>query len=60
MKSVDLLSIITLAIGAILVYGTRYIAKLLKIETDSKKFVLIKLAGLLIALIGFFRILDIF
>lgn len=60
MKSLDLLSVITIVIGAIMVYGAGYIAKLIKIEKNSKKFVIIKLIGLLISFIGFFRILDIF
>ncbi len=60
MENIDLLSIVFLLIGSIMVYGAKHIFKLLKINRDNTKLVVFKLIGLVIALIGFFRIMDIF
>lgn len=60
MENIDLLSIVFILIGSIMVYGSKYIFKLLKINKDDIKLVAFKLVGLVIACIGFFRILDIF
>ena len=59
MESIDLLSIVFILIGSIMVYGSKYIFKLLKVKSDDNKLVAFKLVGLIIACIGFFRIMDI-
>ena len=59
MEKLDLLSVVLVLIGSIMVYGARRIFKLFKFKNDEVKFVIFKLVGLIIALIGFFRILDI-
>jgi lipid-A-disaccharide synthase-like uncharacterized protein len=55
----NILSFVLIAIGSIMVYGAKYILKFLKIEHDEVKFIIFKLIGLIIAVIGFFRVLDI-
>lgn len=59
MEKLDLLSVVLVLIGSIMVYGARGIFKLFKIKGDDTKLVIFKFIGLIIALIGFFRILDI-
>lgn len=59
MENIDLLSIVIVLIGAIIVYGAKYILKLLKINVDEIKVLVLKLTGLVIACIGFLRIMDI-
>lgn len=58
MEHLDLLSIVLVVIGSILVYGAKPILK--KIEKyDDKVMIIMKSIGLIIAGIGFFRILGI-
>lgn len=59
MKNVDLPSLVFIVIGAIMVYGAKRIFKVLKIKADDTKILVLKLIGLVIAFVGFFRILDI-
>lgn len=59
MENIDLPSIVCIIIGATMVYGAKHIFKLLKINGDEIKIIALKLVGLIIACIGFFRILDI-
>lgn len=59
MENIDLFSLICIIIGATMVYGSKFIFKLLKINSDDIKTIALKLVGLIIACIGFFRILDI-
>lgn len=59
MEKLDLLSVVLVLIGSIMVYGSKYIFKKLKINADGKKMIVFKLVGLAIAFIGFIRILDI-
>lgn len=59
MENIDLFSAICILIGATMVYGAKFIFKLLKINADDIKTIALKLIGLIIACIGFFRILDI-
>lgn len=58
----DMLSLIFIIIGSIIVYGSEHILDLFKINYsyNDLNVVIVKLIGLLIACIGFFRILDIF
>lgn len=60
MENIDLLSLVLIIIGSIMVYGSKRILKALRINADDIKIIVLKLAGLVIACIGFFRILDIF
>lgn len=59
MEKIDLLSFVLVIIGSIMVYGAKRIFKLLKINADDTKLIILKLVGLVIACIGFLRILDI-
>jgi hypothetical protein len=59
MENIDLFSIVLLLVGSIMVYGVKYIFKLFKINSDEIKILVFKLIGLIIACIGFFRIMDI-
>ncbi|HAZ36706.1 MAG TPA: hypothetical protein DEF85_00950 [Clostridiaceae bacterium] len=58
MEHLDLLSIVLVVIGSILVYGAKPILKKIK-KYDDKVMIAMKLIGLIIAGIGFFRILEI-
>lgn len=58
MEHLDLLSIVLVAIGSILVYGAKPILKKIK-KYDDKVMIITKSIGLIIAGIGFFRILEI-
>jgi hypothetical protein len=55
----DVLSLILIIIGSIMVYGAKYILKFFNINFDDMRVVVFKLVGLIIAVIGFFRVLDI-
>jgi hypothetical protein len=55
----DALSIILVVIGSIIVYGVKYISKLLKLELSEIQVVVVKAIGLVIAIAGFIRILGI-
>jgi TRAP-type C4-dicarboxylate transport system permease small subunit len=59
LNNVDVLSVILIVLGAAMVYGVKYFSKLFKMELTEIQVVIVKLAGLVIACIGFFRILDI-
>jgi hypothetical protein len=59
MENIDLFSIVLLLVGSIMVYGVKYIFKLFKINSDEIKVLVFKLIGLIIACIGFLRIMDI-
>ena len=58
MEHLDLLSIVLVVIGSILVYGAKPILKRIK-KYDDKVMIIMKSIGLIIAGIGFFRILGI-
>lgn len=55
----DTLSIILVIVGSIIVYGVKYITKLLKLELSEMQVLVVKIFGLVIAMAGFFRILGI-
>jgi hypothetical protein len=59
MDNIDLLGIVFLLVGSIMVYGVKYIFKLLKINSDEIKVIVFKLIGLIIACIGFLKVMDI-
>ncbi|MDF2673101.1 MAG: hypothetical protein K0R09_1366 [Clostridiales bacterium] len=59
MEKLDLLSVVLVLVGSTMVYGARRIFKLFKFKNNEVKFIIFKFVGLIIALIGFFRILDI-
>jgi hypothetical protein len=59
MKNIDLFSILFILVGSIMVYGSKHILRFLKIELNDMKVIIFKLVGLVIACVGFFRILDI-
>lgn len=59
MGGIDLLSLLLIVVGAIIVYGSKYILKLLKINPDEMKQLVLKVIGFIIACIGFFRVFDI-
>lgn len=58
MEHLDLLSIVLVVIGSILVYGAKPILKKIK-KYDDKVMIIMKSIGLIIAGIGFFKILGI-
>ncbi|MCX7883628.1 MAG: hypothetical protein N2448_01130 [Caloramator sp.] len=60
LSKVDGVSLFFVLFGSIIVYASKYILKLLKIKYDDFKLIIIKLIGLVIACIGFFKILKIF
>jgi hypothetical protein len=53
------LSVILIFIGAVSVYGSAKILKLLKKEVSDKNILIVKFIGLLVACIGIFKILQI-
>lgn len=55
----DTLSIILVVVGSIIVYGVKYITKLLKLELSEMQILVVKIIGFVIAIAGFFRILGI-
>ena len=59
MEKIDLISLVLVITGSVMVYGAKGIYKILKINTDEIKVLLLKLAGLAVALVGFLRILDV-
>lgn len=59
LQKIDLLSFLLILIGSIMVYGSKSIFKLLRIDFEDKRNIIFKLIGLVIAGIGFFRILEI-
>ncbi|SKA89270.1 hypothetical protein SAMN05443428_109102 [Caloramator quimbayensis] len=60
LSRVDGVSLFFALFGSIIVYVAKYILKFFKIREDDFKLIIIKLIGLVIACIGFFRILKIF
>lgn len=52
-------SIVLVIVGSIMVYGVKYILGVLKLELNEVGIVIFKLVGLILAGIGFFRILEI-
>ncbi|EYE87810.1 hypothetical protein Q428_11420 [Fervidicella metallireducens AeB] len=59
LQKIDLLSFLLILIGSIMVYGSKYIFKLLKVDFEDKRNIIFKLIGLVIAGIGFLRILEV-
>lgn len=57
--NIDILSVVTLVVGAFMVYGSGIILKIIKAENDQKKMLAIKSIGLGIAAIGFLRLFEI-
>lgn len=55
----DALSILLVTIGAVIVYGIKPIFKALNIDLEDYYIIIIKLIGLIIAIIGFLRIFEI-
>lgn len=55
----DTLSIVLVVVGSIIVYGVKYITKLLKLELSEMQILVVKIIGFVIAIAGFFRILGI-
>lgn len=55
----DALSILLVIVGAVIVYGVKPILKALNINLGDYSIIIIKLVGLIIAIIGFLRIFEI-
>lgn len=59
MEKLDPLSLVFVISGCVMVYGAKGIYKFLKIDANEIKVLVLKLAGLAVALVGFLRILDV-
>jgi hypothetical protein len=58
-KIADPVSVVLICIGAMSVYGSAKILRLLKKEVSDKNILIVKFIGLLVACIGIFKILQI-
>jgi hypothetical protein len=56
----DLLSFILIVVGGIMVYGAKYILNFIKVNHSDSEFIIFKLIGTAIAVIGILRVFGVF